>query len=436
MDRRSRMRRRTGAGRVVSAAGVLAGLWLSGAVFAQAPIAPAEGAAPARPGEAPVQAPSPEAAALLRELVAQLDSTDFNVRREAQSKLLADQRFTLPMIEEIFAGGRLSPEQRARLLAVGKDRFLGSPRAAMGVQFGDSPALRYRVIVGRTFARFPSHRLLEEGDIIVEADGQPLRGRDARWRLQGMIVSRDPGQTLPIVVRRGAEKIKIDLALGRFDDLENGGFLDDGRLQNGWLVRSFRYTPADERAARTIAPALPGKGPWPAEFSRRAQIDRQQARMRVGEVAAPTAVGAGMPRGAAAVDPDDARQVAVVINNRRRLAMLRQQQFLFNQALDLGDPSEVPTPFEELSLLDKTIAELREIVASGPVQGPKQPGGVQRPDLDLGLELGERGERAIQILEKQRAAVQAEIDEQGLKQSPAEEGAATVPDGNVDKDDR
>lgn len=409
------------------------------------------------PAEAPALAPTTEAQ--LRELITQLDAPEFDLRKDATAKILADDRFTLKLIESVLIGERdgadksghavLTDEQFARLTQIARDRFFRSPRAAMGVQFGDSPALPNRVLVGQTFPKFPAHTLLEEGDMIVEADGQTLHANTSRWRLQGMIVSRDPGDVLPLVIRRGARRIAIDVPLGRFSDLENSG-LDDGRILNGWSVRSRRYEAAGPRSRATVRPVLPENIPWPPDFARRADIERQQARMRSGEAPPPHALGGGMPRGTESTDPEDYRQIGLFENNRQqRVVALRRQNWVLVQGQIAERPGqeENPSALEELDALDQQLNDLRErAVAAGERGGavgkPADPREFVPPQPQLPPPPGNPGEDrfevAIRLLEKQRAAVQAEIEEKGsVPRKPTDRpGTAAAPDAPIPKDDR
>ena len=181
----------------------------------------------------------------------ELSSAEFAKRRRASEQIIQCEQFTLAMIEEALQDKNLSIEGRTRLLSAGRMKFFNTPRAALGFQFGGH--VRDRAVVGKTFPQFPSHRLLEEGDMIVGADGYVIAGPSGQRLLQAIIISHDPKEIIKLVIRRGAQKLNVDVPLGAFVDLEQGGgggavWLGPDRLVPAWKVRSAARLGAGERA--------------------------------------------------------------------------------------------------------------------------------------------------------------------------------------------
>jgi hypothetical protein len=109
------------------------------------------------------------------------------------------------------------------------------------------PRLPDRVALDVIYPKFPAAGFLQPGDIIVACNGEKLHSRSAWVRLGAHIFSREPGETIAITIRRGAEKITYDIPLGQYGDLPTrgtpGGPGED-RLELAWEMRSRRFEPA------------------------------------------------------------------------------------------------------------------------------------------------------------------------------------------------
>ncbi len=169
------------------------------------------------------------AAAIDAGLVEALDAPTLAERDAATARLLGDAALTLGDIEHLLATGSLSWEQRLRLESVGLALFARGPRAGLGVQFGrpvEGGAPLNAVIAG-----FPAAALLKPGDIVRSIDGQPVINTA---HMGSIILSHDPGDSLAMVIDRPtapapnpdtpppAERLKLNVPLGRFADLNNG----------------------------------------------------------------------------------------------------------------------------------------------------------------------------------------------------------------------
>jgi len=247
----------------------------SGAAAGLQPLTPLPQAQP--PQRVTLESPPvsvPHAPAALADLVADLSSADFHTRELATVRIRDDKSIRLTEIESMLAKGDLPLEAHARLLTIARDRFAASPRAAMGVQF-DQATLRDRIVIDDTFAPFDCHKRLEPGDILIEADGVPLNTAAGRTKIQGLIISRDPGDTMNLVVRRGAEKVTLDVKLGDFRGLPNNNVIDETRLFRAWRTRSRGYTRVDDPVTTPVHPDA-----WPDSVQASRMVQIQQMRVQ------------------------------------------------------------------------------------------------------------------------------------------------------------
>jgi hypothetical protein len=238
-----------------------------------APAEPAAPVAPAIPAPAEPAAPAPDALALL----AQLDDDDYATRERAGRVLASDPGLTLVDLERLIQRTGLSAEQHARLLMAARDRFIRSPRPALGVQFDNTRA--DRTVVSQVFPRFPAAAVLKPNDEIVAIDGRRLTGGWSEVRPR--IISRDPGENLRLEIVRDGERLSIDAPLGRYSDLPQARFLTITDITDAWMVRSGAYPPPPNTAPILAEPdtqwTAAGVNAVDAEWRRRYEIDDQRA---------------------------------------------------------------------------------------------------------------------------------------------------------------
>ena len=173
---------------------------------------------------------------VLDERVQLLDADSFAQRQEATASLLSDSTISLQTIEGWLADASLSPEQHTRLLHVGRARFALMPRGGLGVQFGVMDLDRGAAIA-RTVEGFDAANWLQPGDVIIEVDGRPVGGSgDLRME----IISRTPGEALPLRVNRVGEIIEVAPKLGDYSALGNPAPLSLGELMLAWQMRLQR----------------------------------------------------------------------------------------------------------------------------------------------------------------------------------------------------
>ncbi len=162
----------------------------------------------------------------IESLLEAMNSDKLSVRETAERELAALPGITLGQIERIARSDGLTPEQAYRLRQVGRRLFDLRPLAGMGVQFQEGPSDE-GVVITNTIVGFPARDVLEPLDVIQALNGQPMRTQnDLRWA----ILSRDPGDVLSLVVKRGDKILEVEVRLGRFGDLPNAQRLDKAAM--------------------------------------------------------------------------------------------------------------------------------------------------------------------------------------------------------------
>lgn len=172
-------------------------------------------------------------------LLERLDSADWDERRDATDALIATDAIPMSAIDEALRSDRLSPEQRVRLDLVSVQRFRREPLAGLGVQFGNQG--RGAVTIQAVVPGFPAAALLQPGDVILSVgdslNGGLIGGQDD---LRAEILSRRPGEVMPVLIRRGNETIELDLPLGSYANLQGAAMLDDETVRAAMTRRRDR----------------------------------------------------------------------------------------------------------------------------------------------------------------------------------------------------
>ena len=180
----------------------------------------------------------------LQDLVRALDSAAFGERERAQEALAehADKIETL-LCEGVIDPLALSHEQRARLASLLEARFHATARAGLGVQFAVANDPGAGVVLQRILPEFPASRTLQPGDVVIGADAIAFEGiamAQAMDVLRAIIVSYDPGDSFPMVVRRGNVEHELQVELGDYRRLQNGAGPQEIDMTRGWLIRQTR----------------------------------------------------------------------------------------------------------------------------------------------------------------------------------------------------
>lgn len=127
----------------------------------------------------------------------------------------------------------LGEEVRLRLTRIAMIRFRSAELGGLGVSFGNSS--EGGVQIQNVVRGFPAEGILQPGDVIVAINDQMIGGQE---HLRAEILSRRPGERLPVLVRRDRTVLELDLPLGAYGNLEGAASLDDSMVL--WAMR-LRY---------------------------------------------------------------------------------------------------------------------------------------------------------------------------------------------------
>lgn len=183
----------------------------------------------------------------IESLLADLDDTDYKVRERATRALSDHEVFSIDDITKLLSEEGLSLEQRQRLMGIARVLFEQTPRGGMGIQFMGQWADGGGVAVN-VLENFPASRVLRNNDVMVKVAGAPVRDSE-QIRLE--VLARDPGQTLPVEVRRQGEVLELDVELGshRMLDQNRTVSVDDQSMDRAWQIRRAMI----ERETREMA---------------------------------------------------------------------------------------------------------------------------------------------------------------------------------------
>jgi len=394
----------------------------------------------------------------LDQFIDDLGGADFKARASADKALSEDQAITLPMLERALLerGSQMSMDTRLRITSAARGRFAQTPRAAMGIQFWQNPNMPDRVVIERTIPNFDAVNKIEDGDMVLEAGGIKVVGPNAQMRFQSVIVSRDPGDVIPVLLRRGEQKLEVSVKLGRRDELGNNTFITPDIIDRAWRVRSASYISPPGEAIKPpikvgVAPGVNGGAPdWAMSPAAMMRLDRSIARAKGGSGIGPMVVGGGMPRGALLSDEQASQRM--VAGNSRRLGgggqvfvNMNGVIFLQNQGVGFGgfggvggfDAMADTAPaartlqqeLDALTTARKQSANASDKVRAAPLRRQVQGGA---GGMGQAMTPAEAVEREGKLLEKQIAAIRAEMAEQGI--TPQEPGAASA--GHDDAGDK
>lgn len=376
-------------------------------------------------GSAFAAAHAQPAPARLKSLVADLNSEEISRREEAMEALSGAA--TLAQLEELLKDSDLTAEQRCRIAEAAKQRFMNSPRPAMGVQFDSR--LPDRVSLSHVYDKFPSAQLLEPGDIIVSCNGEKLRSRSAWVQLGAHIFSREPGESVSLVVRRGAQKLNIEVPLGTYGDLPAGNNnnaasaprIDDERLQRAWELRCSRYAPAE----RAPIDAKIADDDWrtdelPAQSQKLSRYKPQLSTT----YRPPRLVAGGEPRGGEQTAEEllmlaqqDVRGVNAAVNRAWAQQQLQQRQMLAMEGMAI-----IQTTAQELSSLNTRRDMLERQLDDLKMPGATKPEQMVQLEVRYKMQIDElaRVKKQIEAIKAEAAEAQAEalVDDAKVAPSP------------------
>jgi len=238
------------------------------------------------------QSPGPAAAPSLTDLVRNLDAPEAQTRLDAAESIFQSAAITLKQVEGVLRKDPLSPEQRQRLLGIAARRFNTEPRAAMGIQ-NDGNLGSHGVSIAFLQPGFPAAQVLKLGDRIIAAAGVTI---DTWETMRAVIISRDPGDEIPITVVREGATLNLTVGLGDFTRLRQPSALDPSILAEAWRLRSRDLQDLELAKAAPIESGLPAAA-WASQFTLLPDEASDFGATRPGDEGAIALVAGGEPRG-------------------------------------------------------------------------------------------------------------------------------------------
>lgn len=273
--------------------------------------------------------------------IAALDHAEYAERERASERLIEAVNGELKRLEAMIRDRELTPEQRARLEAIGWELFRRGPRAGIGVQFGGRDVARGVQISG-TVVGFDAHDVLAADDVILEMNGRELDSIDT---MRFLIVARDPGDVMRLRVLRQGREIDAAVRMGSFAQLQGPSQMDQGVLEGAWR---FRLAEWGEEEHRSIAEAkLPGPPPAVNAAIRRTEYEGWLAQ---GEPLPPVLTAGGEPTGGLAA----CGRLRVLVGGRDLL--MPPIRYGIEALREQNQPLMIETVRTELSLISQAIS--------------------------------------------------------------------------------
>jgi hypothetical protein len=198
----------------------------------------------------------------LSQFIKDLDAPEAQARIDATEQLFDSPAISLKQMEKALREEKLSPEQRQRLLGVAAHRFRSEPRAAMGIGWDSNPST-HGVTLATVQPEFPSAKVLKVGDRVIAAAGVTI---DTWETMRAVIISRDPGDQIPITVVREGATLNLTVELGDFTRLKQAAMLDPGLFAEAWRVRAKGLSDPDTDKSPLIVSDLPAVA-WTSQYS-------------------------------------------------------------------------------------------------------------------------------------------------------------------------
>ena len=153
----------------------------------------------------------------IRQLVDQLGSDSWLERDHASIELSVNNLdITLEDLEFYLSDPTLTLEQRFRLEQACLYRYLAYPKGGLGVSFGSTRIGAVEVQPIKPDPRFPASAMLNPGDAIAMVGDDLI---ESQFDLRAQILSRRPGETLPVTLLRADKVLHMELPLGSLRDL-------------------------------------------------------------------------------------------------------------------------------------------------------------------------------------------------------------------------
>jgi len=175
----------------------------------------------------------------VQELLREREGLDWRSRWRIDLRLSGeDNNIALHDLEIVADSMALTPELRELLDVASLNRFRrDTPKGALGVSFGATRPghVEIQTIVGD--GSFPASDMLKPGDVIVEVAGQPIEGSE---HLRAEILSRLPGEELPVIIERDGLTLARSLPLGSYRNLTGAALIETDVLRRALNIRRTR----------------------------------------------------------------------------------------------------------------------------------------------------------------------------------------------------
>lgn len=161
---------------------------------------------------------------LMRELIDLLGEDTWVSRDQAMIDLarLADE-IPFSQLESYLQDPTLTLEQRTRIYQACMLRFHIHPKAGLGVAFGNVQVGAIELQPIQNDPRFPASKMLNPGDLLAKVEGQIVSNS---FDVRAQILSREPGDSLPVTIIRANRVLNLDLPLGSFTQLTGAARVD------------------------------------------------------------------------------------------------------------------------------------------------------------------------------------------------------------------
>lgn len=175
----------------------------------------------------------------VEKLLDEREGLDWRSRWRIDLQLSSDDpNIELSDIEDVAQRRELTPEIRELLEVAALNRFrTETTKGALGVSFGATRPghVEIQTIVGD--GAFPAADMLKPGDVIVEVNGKQVGGSA---HLRAEILSRQPGDTLPVLIQRDELAVARELPLGSYQNLTGAAMIEIDVLREALELRRER----------------------------------------------------------------------------------------------------------------------------------------------------------------------------------------------------
>lgn len=240
---------------------------------------------------------------VIEDWIEQLGNEDWLMRDLATLEIAElDPGVSLETLELYVTREDFTLEQRSRLWLACLRRFQMRSKGALGVQFGEVRVGAIEVIPIPDDPEFPASMVLRPGDQIALVEDRIM---DSTFSLRAEILSRDPGEILPVTIIRNGRTSRYDLRLGAYSNLTGGARMESQMLVTA-LQRRWERRGIELPKTGSVGAAIDLDDWQRAAFPEGVVPDPREP-----ELMAPRGkvIGPGLPE-----SPDGTRRARVIIN--------------------------------------------------------------------------------------------------------------------------